>query len=129
MNKKRINPTRSEGQDGSDFERLLADVRGHIWEFQNLGKLAKKADLNVATVSDLAHGQTRSPHIRTVLRIMVALGKSDSILQAFAAERPVTTKMVARRWINRQKRLQAQRAGFQLVRPSARERRQSRTPQ
>lgn len=88
---KRINTNRSEGLDGDVWERLFADIRGHIWAHGDFKKLAISADLSVATVSKLAYGDTGSPHMRTVVRIMNALGKSDPIVKAFRAEKPVST--------------------------------------
>lgn len=123
MNRKRINPTRSEGQNGDDWERLLADVRGHIWEFGNFNTLAKRANLSNATVSNLAYADTRSPHMRTVIKIMTALGKSDPILNAFKTEKPVTIKAVAGRWITRQKLRASRKANIKVVKVRASQRR------
>lgn len=124
MNRKRINPTRTEGLDGNVLERLLADVRGHVWEFGDFKTLAKQANLSTSTVSDLAYADTRSPHMRTVMKIMTALGKSDPILNAFKAEKPVTIKVVAGRWIARQKVREARKAKIRTVTVRASERRQ-----
>ena len=88
---RKINPTRSEGVDGDVWERLLADIRGHIWTHGDFKKLAVSANLSVATVSKLAYGDTNSPHMRTVVRIMEALGKSDPVLEAFRADKSVST--------------------------------------
>lgn len=94
---KRINPTHSEGLDGDVWERLLADIRGHIWEYlrkkgNTYEKLAETAGVCSGTVSKFAYGDTTSPHMRTVIRIMDALGKSDPILSAFKSEKPVSLK-------------------------------------
>jgi hypothetical protein len=94
---KQINPNRSEGLDGDEWERLLADVRGHIWEYRDLSKLAKDANLSIATISNLAYGVTTSPHMRTIIRVMVALDKSDPILEAFKSEKPVSVKQAKAR--------------------------------
>ena len=117
MNRKRINPTRSEGQDGSIAGRLLADIQGHIWAHGNLSELAKDARLSATTVSDLAYGETKSPHMRTVVRIMHALGKSDPILEAFKSEKPMTSNTLAKHWISRQKMRAARKARIRLVPP------------
>ncbi len=106
---KRINPTRSEGLDGEVWERLLADVRGHIHEHKDFGKLAVAANLSISTVSKLAYGETSSPHMRTVIRIMEALGKSDPIIDAFRSQKPVSVKSAQARRSTRV-RLKAQRA-------------------
>ena len=110
---KRINPTHSEGIDGDVMERMLADVRGHIWEFvrgkgNNFDKLAREAGVSCSTVSKLAYGGTTSPHMRTVIRVMDALGKSDPILEAFKAEKPVSLNEAKARKTTRA-RLKAQR--------------------
>jgi transcriptional regulator with XRE-family HTH domain len=88
---KRINPTHSEGIDGDIWERLFADIRGHIRSYGGTFKqLADAANLSEATVSKLAYGETSSPHMRTIIRIMDALGKSDPVLKAFRSEKPVS---------------------------------------
>jgi transcriptional regulator with XRE-family HTH domain len=115
LNRKRINPTRSEGQDGDIWARLLADVQGHIWAYRDFNKLAQAANLSVATVSNLAHGDTKSPHMRTVARIMHALGKSDPILEAFKSEKPMTESALAKHWISRQKMRAARKAKIRIV--------------
>jgi transcriptional regulator with XRE-family HTH domain len=124
LNRKRINPTRSEGQDGSIAGRLLADIQGHIWAHGNLSELAKDAKLGAATVSNLAYGETKSPHMRTVVRIMHALGKSDPILEAFKSEKPMTSNTLAKHWISRQKMRAARKAKIRLVPVRASTRRQ-----
>ncbi len=110
-----MNPTRSEGVDGDVWERLLADIRGHIWAHGDFSKLAKAAKLSPATISNLAYGDTGSPHMRTVVRIMDALGKSDPILAAFKSEKPITTRVVAKRWVYRQKMRAARKAKIRIV--------------
>jgi len=117
LNRKRINPTRSEGQDGSVAGRLLADIRGHIWAHGDFSELAKDAKLSAATVSNLAYGETNSPHMRTVVQIMHALGKSDPILEAFKSEKPMTANTLAKHWIFRQKMRAARKAKIRLVPP------------
>ena len=74
------------------WEQLLADVRGHIWGSGDFSKLAEKADVSPQTVSKFAYGETKSPHMRTVFKIMDALGKSEEILTAFKSEKPVSTR-------------------------------------
>jgi hypothetical protein len=83
--------------DGDVWERLLADVRGHIWDHGDFSKLAATADVSVSTVSKLAHADTGSPHMRTVIRIMDALGKSDPILEAFESKNPVSISQARKR--------------------------------
>ena len=85
-----LNQTRSEGIDGDVWERVLADVRGHLFAAKDLQAVAVKANLSYSTVAKLAYGDTKSPHMRTVIKIMDALGKADPILQAFRSEKPVT---------------------------------------
>ena len=97
--------------------RVLADVQGHIWAFGDFQKLARAAKLSVATVSNLAYGDTKSPHMRTVVRIMDALGKSDPILEAFKSEKPMTPNTLAKHWISRQKIRETRRAKIRLVPP------------
>ncbi len=106
---KRINPTRSEGVDGDVFERLLADIRGHIFEHNNIAKLAEVANLSTSTVSNLAYGKTKSPHMRTVTQIMEALGKADPVLEAFKSKKPVWTKQAQAR-LSTRARLKKERA-------------------
>jgi transcriptional regulator with XRE-family HTH domain len=91
LTRKRINPTRSEGLDGDVWERLLADIRGHIFEFGDFKKLSEQTGLCVGTISRLAYGETGSPHMRTVIKVMDALGKSDPVLKAFRSEKPIST--------------------------------------
>lgn len=106
--KKRINPTRSEGLDGDVWERVLADVRGHIWEHGDFAKLAVAANLSATTVSKLAYGETSSPHMRTVIRIMDALGKSEPVLEAFKSQKPVSLQR-ATGWKSTRAKLKAKR--------------------
>lgn len=108
---KRINPTHSEGIDGDEWDRLLADVRGHMWEFlrkkgNTFEKLARAAGVCTGTVSKFSYGDTSSPHMRTVMRIMTALGKSDLILTAFKAEEPVSLKQASDWRLTRAKKRQ-----------------------
>jgi transcriptional regulator with XRE-family HTH domain len=86
--------------------------------------LAKDAKLSNATVSNLAYGETKSPHMRTVVRIMHALGKSDPILEAFKSEKPMTSNTLAKHWISRQKMRAARKAKIRLVPVRASTRRQ-----
>ena len=92
MNRKRINPTRSEGIDGDWWELFLADLRGHIFAGGEIKKLAEKANLSVSTISNLAYAKTQSPHMRTVMKIMAALDKHRAVLEAFKSDAPVTMK-------------------------------------
>lgn len=52
--------------------------------------LAEKANLSVATISNLAYAKTQSPHMRTVMKIMTALDKHRAVLEAFKSDTPVT---------------------------------------
>lgn len=87
---KRINPTLSEGLDGDQWEEILADFRGHVYNAGDWRELAKKAGLSYATIENIAYGHTRSPHLRTVVALMDALGRGDEIRQALATNRPLT---------------------------------------
>lgn len=111
---RKINPTRSEGVDGDVWERLLADIRGHIWTHGDFKKLAVSANLSVATVSKLAYGDTNSPHMRTVVRIMNALGKSDPVLRAFRAEKSVSTVQAFARKLKKTEGRQARKVELRM---------------
>lgn len=105
MSAKRINQDRSEGLDDDVFEQLLADVRGHIFSTLNWNVLAEKANLSYSTIAALAYGDTKSPHLRTVIKIMTALGKEHPILDAFKAEEPVSVPQASKRKTARLARL------------------------
>jgi transcriptional regulator with XRE-family HTH domain len=106
---KRINQALPEGIDGNPRERLMADIRGHIRSFKGTYReLADLARLSVSTVSNIACGDTKSPHLITAFQIMDALGKSDPILDAFRSESPVSLRVA--------QRLKAQRAKRKLKR-------------
>lgn len=121
MDRKRINPTRSEGLDGDRWEQFLADLRGHIFAGGEIKALAEKANLSVATISNLAYAKTQSPHMRTVMKIMTALDKHRAVLEAFKSDAPVTMKAamlrqpVSRKKFERTKRVKT----FSFKRASA----------
>ncbi len=87
---KRVNPTLSEGLDGDQWEEILADFRGHVYNAGDWRELAQKSGLSYATIENIAYGHTRSPHLRTVVALMDALGRGDEIRQALATNRPLT---------------------------------------
>ncbi len=87
---KRINPTLSEGLDGDQWEEILADFRGHVYNAGDWRELAQKSGLSYATIENIAYGHTRSPHLRTVVALMDALGRGEEIRQALATNRPLT---------------------------------------
>lgn len=79
---KRRNQDRSEGLDGNEYKRMVADIEGLIWssghDFQDI---ADNAGLNVQTVSRLAHGETKRPQDRTIKAILKALGYRQAIVK------------------------------------------------
>ena len=87
---KRINPTLDEGLDGDEWERILADFRGHVYHAGDWKKLAETSGLSYATIENIAYGHTRSPHMRTVIKLMDALGRGDEIRAALATNAPLT---------------------------------------
>lgn len=92
MARKRMNPTRSEGQDGDEWESFLADLRGHV--FRNLDsdggctQLAARADLSPLTIERFIYGDTKSPHLKTLFKLFKAIYGEDflrrAIKEAFA---------------------------------------------
>ncbi len=120
---KRINPTLSEGLDGDQWEEILADFRGHVYNAGDWRELAKKAGLSYATIENIAYGHTRSPHLRTVISLMDALGRGDEIRQALATNRPLTKdEAIKLRPANIKKRYRkmAQRARQEKLSPKVR---------
>lgn len=114
--KKRINPTLSEGLDGDEWEKILADLRGHVYHAGDWRELAKKAGLSYATIENIAYGHTRSPHMRTVVALMDALGRGDEIRSALKTNRPLLESEAVRLRpanIKRRYRKMAQRATAQ----------------
>jgi DNA-binding phage protein len=106
---KKINQDLDEGVFSDDLlEKFLADVRGHLWHSGDWGRLAAKANLNVATISKIAYGETKSPHARTILKIMYALGKLDSVLDSVQAEKPISEKVAHSRLERIQKKRKKQ---------------------
>lgn len=87
---KRVNPTLSEGLDGDQWEEILADFRGHVYNAGDWRELAQKSGLSYATIENIAYGHTRSPHLRTVVALMDALGRGEEIRHALATNRPLT---------------------------------------
>ena len=87
---KRINPTRDEGTSGDDWERILADFAGHVYNAGDWQELHKKAGVSYATVENIAYRHTRSPHLRTVVSIMDALGRGDELRAALATNTPLS---------------------------------------
>ncbi len=87
---KRINQTLGEGLDGEQWEEILADFRGHVYNAGDWRELAQKSGLSYATIENIAYGHTRSPHLRTVVALMDALGRGEEIRQALATNRPLT---------------------------------------
>jgi len=96
--KKRINPTRDEGQNGDEFERILADLRGHTWAwlhvkgYDSWRRLAADANVSYQTIENLAYGKTKSPHLRTMVQVLSAMGKYEQIARAFSSGAPVSER-------------------------------------
>lgn len=86
---KRMNQNLPEGLNGDEWDRLVADIRGHLWNSGDWGILAAKANVNPQTISKLAYGETKSPHFFTIFKIMVALGKKDRFMRLFETNDPV----------------------------------------
>ena len=58
-----------------DGPKTVALVQTEIWKAgANFAKIATDADLSVTTVANIASGQTRAPRLRTIVRILGALG-------------------------------------------------------
>ena len=108
--KKRINPNRDEGQSGDEFERILADLRGHTWVwlrvkgYNSWRRLAADAKVSYQTVENLAYGKTKSPHLRTMVQVLTAMGKFDAVAKAFSSGEPVSEKKAAQLASGRKKK-------------------------
>lgn len=89
MSRKRINPTLDEGPEQS-WEEVMADIRGHLRNAGDWNQLAKDAHIAKATIANIAYGHTRSPHARTLMNLMIALGRGDEFRAAIASERPLS---------------------------------------
>ena len=104
----RINQTRSEGTDGDDFERWLADMRGLLWETQRGGgtweSFAASVNLSPGTVARFASGETKSPHGRTLFALMQACGHRLPVVPVKAGPVPGEFTLSAQ-----QRRAQARR--------------------
>jgi len=87
---KRINQILDEGTYGDDWERVLADFAGHVYNAGDWRELADKAGVSYATVENIAYRYTRSPHLRTVVSIMDALGRGDELRAALATNTPLS---------------------------------------
>lgn len=87
---KHINQTLDEGLSGDEWERILADFRGHVYHAGDWRQLAKKSGLSYPTIENIAYGHTRSPHMRTVIALMDALGRGDEIRRALGTNAPLS---------------------------------------
>lgn len=87
---KRINQDLSEGLDGDLWQKILADLRGHMFAYGTWEKLSVATGLSPSTIQKLACGDTKSPHFMTVFKVMTAVGKGDALLQIFASRKPLT---------------------------------------
>ena len=90
MARKRIDPTLPEGLDGDVWQRVMADVRGHVRNAGDWSTLAVESGLSKATISNIAYGITKSPHFSTVYRLMAALGREDLLNDAIKPDKPLT---------------------------------------
>jgi transcriptional regulator with XRE-family HTH domain len=88
---KRINPTLDEGPEET-WEETMANIRGHLRNAGDWNHLAKDANLAKATIANIAYGYTRSPHARTLMSLMVALGRGDEFKAAIASDEPLSKK-------------------------------------
>ena len=68
----------------------MANIRGHLRNAGDWNQLAKDANLAKATVANIAYGHTRSPHARTLMSLMVALGRGDEFKAAIASDEPLS---------------------------------------
>lgn len=92
---KRINPTFSEGQDGLVSGKVLADLRGMIWQkvgpagdFAELAEeagVAKSTIMNFMFMSAKGH-QTKRPHFETIVRLLRALERADLLQAVFMGD-------------------------------------------
>lgn len=58
-----------------DGPKTVALVQAEIWRAGgDFGKIAAGADLSVSTVANIASGNTQFPRLRTIIRILGALG-------------------------------------------------------
>ncbi len=87
---KRINQTRDEGVSGDRWEKVLGDFAGHVYHAGDWRKLADEAGVSYATVENIAYRQTKSPHMRTVINIMNALGRGDELEKALHTNSPLS---------------------------------------
>lgn len=90
---RRINQDLSEGQSGLVSEKILADLRGLLWRFPgkdgDFAEIADRAGVSKATVQRLlfmegSRPQTRRPHLETVVRLAIALGRDDLVMRIFS---------------------------------------------
>ncbi len=68
----------------------MANIRGHLRDAGDWKQLAKDANLVKATIANIAYGYTRSPHARTLMSLMVALGRGDEFRSAIASDKPLS---------------------------------------
>ena len=58
-----------------DGPKTVALVQSEIWRTGgDFTKIATAADISVSTVSNIASGETKFPRLRTIIRILGALG-------------------------------------------------------
>lgn len=58
-----------------DGPKTCALVQAEIWRAgANYQKIATDADLSVTTVAHIASGETKAPRLRTIIRLLGALG-------------------------------------------------------